>query len=233
MLVLKNPGLIPIEAATSMGVNVKLNEASAIGHFGTGLKIAICVILRNGGQISIYRDGKEHRFFTKTKDIRGKEFDFVMMQTPKGPAQQLSMTTELGKNWQPWMAMRELESNCRDEDGESFTANLAEALTHPAKGNTVVIVKCPTVEQAWEDRADYFIVSEPLEHHVHFDVHAGAGTAFFYKGIKVGDFEKPMPFTFNFKGNLQSYLTEDRTMHSYYVKPKLASHIPELKRKDM
>ena len=44
----RTPGLIPIEAFTSTGVNVKIHD-NPIGHFGTGLKYAVAVLLREAG----------------------------------------------------------------------------------------------------------------------------------------------------------------------------------------
>src|SRR4030066_94299 len=42
----QNPGLIPLECITTFGLSAK-DTANPIGQFGTGLKYAISIILRN------------------------------------------------------------------------------------------------------------------------------------------------------------------------------------------
>lgn len=229
MILFRNPGLIPLDAVITMGVNVKVNE-NAIGHFGTGLKIAIASILRLGGKISIYRGRKEYRFYTKKKQVRGKEFEFVMMEG-SGLPQQLAMTTELGKNWRPWMVMRELESNCRDEAGTSFQAQSPSPFISNA--TTTVVVECAEVEEAWHKRHEYFITGEPIEIHPRIEVYKGSSKAYFYRGIKVGEFQGSLPFTFNLTDDFTRYLSEDRALGPYYAMQALESHIPELKRADV
>ena len=45
MITFHSPTILPIEAATTMGVSVKESD-NAIGKFGTGLKYAIAGVLR-------------------------------------------------------------------------------------------------------------------------------------------------------------------------------------------
>lgn len=231
MIIFPNKGLIPIDAITTMGVNVKVTD-HAIGHFGTGLKISIASILRMGGSITIYRGKKPYNFYLKRKQVRGKDFDFVMMRAGTGIPQQLAMTTELGKNWKPWMVMRELESNCRDEGGVSYAVR-DKTYTAYSSETTTVIVECDEVEREWHDRHEYFITGEPIEKHAHIEVYKGATKSYFYRGIKVGEFTNPLPFTFNLLDDFTRYLSEDRALNSYYALNALGTYIPELKRKDV
>ena len=52
MLSFYNAGIINEISITTFGINAK-NDDSAIGYFGTGLKYAIAVLLRNGHEIKI------------------------------------------------------------------------------------------------------------------------------------------------------------------------------------
>ena len=52
MITFHSPTILPIEAATTMGVSVKESD-NAIGKFGTGLKYAIAGVLRLGGTIAM------------------------------------------------------------------------------------------------------------------------------------------------------------------------------------
>src|SRR4051794_443467 len=74
------PGLIPLEAFTTFGVNAKPNSTNPFGYFGTGLKYAIAVCLRNGCKVVMVRDGVEYMFFTSQQSFRGTDFDFVRMR---------------------------------------------------------------------------------------------------------------------------------------------------------
>lgn len=51
-VIFENPGEIDPRMISTFGVNVKEND-SAIGFFGTGLKYAIAILLRNHHRISI------------------------------------------------------------------------------------------------------------------------------------------------------------------------------------
>lgn len=52
----RTPGLIPLEAFDTMGISAKVGD-HPIGRFGTGLKYAVAVILREGGIIRLFRPG--------------------------------------------------------------------------------------------------------------------------------------------------------------------------------
>lgn len=121
---------IPIEGFTKFGLHAKPNSTNPIGHFGTGLKMAIAVIIRNGGKIRLVIRGTEYVFYVKEGHFRGTTFNSIHMKRrrdifgiPTGWAYfTLPFTTELGKNWSLWQAYRELESNTRDENGFSGLA---------------------------------------------------------------------------------------------------------------
>ena len=124
-VVFTTPGLIPLEAFTTFGVNAKPNSTNPFGYFGTGLKYAIAVCLRNGCKVVLWRGDIKYTFYVSTKDFRGKDFDFVRMKKETrnfaglwaSSYTQLPFTLELGKNWELWQAFRELETNTRDENG--------------------------------------------------------------------------------------------------------------------
>ena len=130
-IIFSNPGLIDPRLITVLGVNVK-EGTSPIGFFGTGLKYAISVLLRNQCSIHIYAGQDAYAFSTREETIRGKTFSVVHMND-----QPLGFTTELGKNWKPWMALRELYSNAKDEGGDWRLGDLSPK---DLPGNTVIVV---------------------------------------------------------------------------------------------
>lgn len=55
-VIFRNKGIIDPRSITTFGVSSKDSE-SAIGYFGTGLKYAIAILLREGCKIDIYTGG--------------------------------------------------------------------------------------------------------------------------------------------------------------------------------
>lgn len=102
---------IDLNAIAIMGVSVKTGD-NPIGYFGTGLKFSIATLLRTGHQVVLYRNGERIEFTAEPEVIRGERFERVLMG-----AERLGFTTQLGRNWEPWQAYRELRCNCTDEGG--------------------------------------------------------------------------------------------------------------------
>lgn len=218
MIYFTNPGLMPVEGFSVLGVNVKGND-NAIGHFGTGLKISIARILAWGGEILIKIGKETHQFGIEKGSVRDKEFNFVTWN-----GERLGFTTELGKNWEPWMVMRELESNCRDEGGSS---GFGEPDKHDVEGTTV-LVRCPLVEAEYSVLENYFITTEPISViKGRMEFHRGATSRVYYRGILVSALPNPLPFTVNFTMSMQELLTEDRTIDSHRLQHRIGLYLCE------
>ena len=224
MIVFENDGLLPIEMVTTLGVNVKIID-NPIGHFGTGLKYAIAVILRLGGRIRLFIGTTEYEFYLKSTNIRGKDFDLIRMKkrhtlpiVGRWQYDNLPFTTEFGKEWSAWMAVRELESNVRDEvNGHSFVIDdeephgMSYLNTFEGKeGKTVIQVECPEFEEAYDNLDQIFMPEKRLIQEIGpLEIYEGHSDFVFYRGLRVTDLGKPSLFTYNF--NLGITLTEDRT----------------------
>ncbi len=118
MITFSNPGKIDIRLITTLGVNVKESD-NPIGYFGTGLKYAIAVLLREKQKVEIWSGTERIAFEIRPDTVRGKSFGFIWLGTARSPWQCLGFTTELGKNWTLENAYRELYSNCMDEGGSN------------------------------------------------------------------------------------------------------------------
>src|SRR3990172_10357377 len=128
----KNSGKIDPRCITIIGVSVKETE-NPIGYFGTGLKYAIAIILREGGQITIWRGLERFDFNTVNIEIRGESMKLIHMN-----GRELGFTTALGKHWKVWQAMREIYCNTVDENGISKEGEIL-----PTEGTTTVCVTLP------------------------------------------------------------------------------------------
>ncbi len=215
---LTNPGLIPLEAITTMGVSVKEGD-TPIGFFGTGLKYAIAGLLRTSHKITIWRGLERYNFSAKPADVRGKEFGFVHMTSEAGDAR-LGFTTHLGAHWEMWQIFRELYANCLDEDGEMSLARIV-----PAEGQTTIWVTGEGFARAASERDLYFLKSKPLHHGANVDIHPGISLGVYYRGVLVNKLKNTATHTYNITSQME--LTEDRTLKSdwwanYYIAGALA-----------
>lgn len=226
MIIFQNDGIVPIAAFTTFGMSAKPGSTNPIGKFGTGLKNSVAIILRLGGKVRLFRGREEYEFYTKEEDFRGQTFARVRMKRRKGVLsrwtyEEMPFTTELGKHWLPWMAVRELEANCRDErNPKSFKAHDTYAdiylQDHIDDDRTVIVVECPEFEAAYDALDEIFL--PPTKTLLYEDgtccIYEGESKYLFYRGMRVTDLRKPSLFTYEMK---TLTLTEDRTsMYSYY-----------------
>jgi len=207
MIVFENDGLIDLKAVTTFGVSVKEND-NPIGFFGTGLKYALAVLLREGQTVTIYRGKSKFEFRTFDDTFRGEEFGFVQMRCPNGKVHELGFTTELGKTWELWCAYRELWCNTMDEDGVVSNEDVAP---QPVEGRTQIVVEGAEFENVHYGKEVFILQTKPMVDGMFAEAHSGAGQALYYKGIAVQSLDKfPARFNYNIKRDVE--LTEDRTL---------------------
>ena len=199
----ENNGILEPDFIRSFGVSEK-NDESCIGFFGTGLKYALAILLRQGAKITIYSGDNIMRFGLRDVVLKGKAFKFVTMND-----EQLPFTTELGKTWEPWMAYRELYSNAKDEGGE---VSLITELPDKSDGKTFVVVAGGGIVALHNQRTEIFTDGrEPIA----AGVYAGGGS-FFSKGVCVWRYEDvPTLYSYSDEGGYCD-LTEDRQVKNIW-----------------
>ncbi len=212
-IVFENVGEIDPLLIRTFGVNVKESD-NAIGFFGTGLKYALAILCRSAMPIIIQSGERVHQFERMTRTLRGKDFDFVAMD-----GEPMGFTTEVGKNWQPWMAYRELFCNCQDEGGRVYES---ECIPEPQSGITRVVVSGAAFADIRRQHSTYFLTTQPFMTAGKMEAHRGIGCHVFYKQVAVGPIsERPGMFTYNLTRDVS--LTEDRTLKSpHTVKADIA-----------
>lgn len=210
-ILFKNKGLLDLDFVRSFGVSVKDND-NPIGFFGTGLKYAIAIILRDKHKVSIYLGEELYEFGTIQKIKRGKTFDFVTMN-----GETLGYTTELGKNWKMWQAFRELYSNCKDEAG---IVTRGDAKNEAEDDCTIISVEGSEFDDWFTNKDEIILSSDPLSTTTSANIHNKYKGTIFYKGIRVSREENTL-FDYNINQHLD--LTEDRTvMWSWEIKDRIS-----------
>ena len=220
-IVFENPGEIDLRSISTFGVSVKEGD-NPIGFFGTGLKYAIAVLLRTGHQVTIYAGEQIVEFGKRTECVRGKAFEFVTMAINGAPAEAIGFTTDLGKQWELWMAYREIACNCKDEGGHA--RHLLGLRLSGKAGHTVICVTGDDFASVHALRHQYLLEDEPDFMLGTFEVRRRPSRAMYYRGVRVMDLQHEAMFTYNETAKVD--LTEDRTVRNVYaVNYQLASAV--------
>lgn len=211
MIVFENPGEIDIRSISTFGVSVKEGD-NPIGFFGTGLKYAIAVLLRTGHRITIMSGEDVVQFGIDKTVVRGQEFDFVTMKVNDGSATPIGFTTELGKQWELWMAYREIACNCKDEGGQGRHEHY---MVDPEPGKTLLIVQGDAFESVFAQSHRFILEDQPMFKTGTLEVRNRPGGSFFYRGVRVAELRANALFTYNELSKME--LTEDRTVKDQWT----------------
>lgn len=200
----QNKGLLEMRGIKTFGISAK-DGANPIGFFGTGLKYAVAVLLREGCAIDMWVGNVHYTFTSRDVTFRDTDFPVVFMND-----EELPFSTELGKHWKLWMAYRELYANCIDETDPSITIEDIG----PLEDRTTIRVTSGAFEKIHEDRAEIFLQTKALHVLDGLELHdsVDAGNWIYHRGIRVHELPKKALYNYNITGDLG--LTEDRTASS-------------------
>ena len=109
-IMIENKGELDVSSLILLGASTKREDSSKIGFFGSGNKYAIATLIRMGVEFKIFSGDNEIVISTKDISFRGTSFKQIFID-----GQQTSLTTDMGPQWEEWMALREWVSNSLDE----------------------------------------------------------------------------------------------------------------------
>lgn len=233
-VVFKTEGLLDLKSITTFGINVKPKTDNPIGYFGTGLKYAVAVLVRNQIPTRLFIGTEEYEFFVKDIEFREKGFGQVMYRKRKSIVRRwsyttLPFTTELGKNWELWQAFRELESNTRDEQGQSYHDTAPAEMHVGEEGYTKWVIGGKFAEVFFE-RDKIFLPKGLTVRDSTSGIHVfnQPSRHLYYRGLRVADLELPTIYTYNLLREQQ--LTEDRTLkYMWSANTAIAEHVTQSK----
>ena len=114
-LKIKNNGIIDEKSLYLLGASTKRDDSTKIGMFGSGNKYALAFLLRNNYDLSIYAGLEKISISYEVESLLGKEFKSIVVN-----GRNTGITTEFGKDWELWQAIREIYCNAIDEGGQTM-----------------------------------------------------------------------------------------------------------------
>lgn len=135
-LLIENKGHIDVNALILMGGSTKRDNAAAIGHFGSGNKYALALLLKHNIGFKIFSGDTEVVVTTKEVGFRDKSFKQILIN-----GQPTSLTTDMGPLWDTWMAIREFVANSLDE-GESNVVLGTDSLIGRNEYTRIFVEQC-------------------------------------------------------------------------------------------
>lgn len=149
-LLIENKGELDISSLILLGASTKRDDATKIGFFGSGNKYAIATLIKHGIKFHIFSGDREISITTQDISFRDIQFKKIIID-----GRETSLTTSMGPQWEPWMAVREWVSNSLDEGGYSVVADTE--IVSGREGYTRFFVEHhPLVENLLQNWNDYF-----------------------------------------------------------------------------
>ena len=196
----QNKGLIDKRAIKTFGVSSKDTD-TPIGFFGTGLKYAIAVLLREDHKVTVYVGHEKLEFGVTEAAIRNDDFNIITMN-----GEELGYTTALGKKWRMWQALREIYCNTIDECGDAQSGG-----HEPKEDYTTIHVEGSQFASCFA-QVDEIILPEmePRVRSSDAEVYNSPSNCFFFRRVRVMEPKFAPTYTYNIRTKID--LTEDRTV---------------------
>ena len=149
-LLIENKGQIDVNALTLMGGSTKRDSTTMIGFYGSGNKYANALLLKAKIGLRIFSGEKEVILSTEPVTFRDKSFEKILID-----GRETSLTTDMGPQWDTWMAVREFVSNAIDE-GENNVIPSTEIVAGKEGYTRFYIEHVPQTKEVIDNWDTYF-----------------------------------------------------------------------------
>lgn len=155
-----NDGEIPVNAFKLLGASTKRGDDSKIGYYGSGLKYAFALMLREQIAFRVFSGLNEVKISKRSTKFIDQKIDVMTVNGEK-----TSITLDAGVDWEPWFAIREIYSNTIDENGTMAVG----AEVKPEKGKTKIYIdtKSEKLEDIVNNWNNYFTTTRPIAQKTH------------------------------------------------------------------
>lgn len=242
-----------IRAVTIQGLSAKpdAEQRPAIGKFGTGLKYAIAVLVREGCSVTIVTPEGRYKIVGKASEFRGQHYEGLMLRhtyqkdgKQRIKRSELPFTTHYGSNWELWMAFRELHSNTLDEGG--WTRQFHDVPgehQHVSEGCAIIVEGEPYEREFYKSHQTFLpqdpgeiILSTPAVDIYELPHPNYVSEVKYYRGVRAGALRcdgsgELFKFIYNVKS--ECYLSEERQVNDHYWDWAVAQAIAECEDKDI
>lgn len=192
---IQNKGELDIRLLSLMGASTKRGRDGKIGKFGTGLKYSISYLIKNNIYFRLFIGEKEIVFGVDPVEITGHTFHVITVD-----GQSSSLTTNMGLDWKPWMILRELYCNAKDEE-EGLIEDVYETPVGKEGYTTFFIQETLDFKEVREKWHEYFLDgSNCLQNEQEFAIYPSKGPLKIYKqGVLVHESEQDSVFAYDLK----------------------------------
>jgi len=132
-LLIQNQGCIDPFDLSYMGGSTKREDTSMIGFFGSGNKYALATLITHSIPFRIFSGMNEIHVKTEPITRKNTTFDAIYFEF-NGKRIDTSLTAQMGPQWEPWFAVREIYCNAIDEGGVQVVP--ATTNIEPSENNT-------------------------------------------------------------------------------------------------
>lgn len=183
-LLIQNKGEIDPNALVLMGGSTKRDDDTKIGLFGSGNKYSIALLLKAGIEFKIFSGEREILITTEDVEFRNKKFKKILVD-----GKETSLTTDMGPQWDTWMAVREFASNSIDE-GDYTIVSSTENINAVAGCTRIYIEHTPEIKEVIEKWNLYFsfdrtdVIVEDNQRRIYPNIAENNARILYRKGIR-------------------------------------------------
>jgi len=188
-------GLLDVNLLKIIGFSTKRGDDTKFGHFGSGSKYALALLFRNKIPFHLFSGKKEILFGTQIQEYynSGEAYQTEVITINGEPT---AFSTELGPDWEPWMILRELISNARDQDPDNAEITLTSEIELSENTTTWYLnvtkhsFMVAELDRTFKDEPFFHSQRNPIYEDLYEKGHPTEQSIVYSKGVRAGNTPK-------------------------------------------